>query len=163
MVKDNIARLKGNEGAMWQSIEILDDMLEDMKEDNPNKYWCYMRRLHEAMFGEHYNKEYAIWEVEQMHHIDENGKVNKGEYWGYEETTAVMSKYRTKLPIEITPCDFYVALNAQYHDYWCLERKKHPTEEATEAAIIEMAIHFWFLDEDWDAPTKVWRYFRMKK
>ena len=29
-------------------------------------------------------------------------------------------------------------------------------------AIIEMAVRFWFMDDDWEKPTKVWCYFRMK-
>ena len=29
-------------------------------------------------------------------------------------------------------------------------------------AIIEMAVRFWFLDDDWESADKVWCYFRAK-
>jgi hypothetical protein len=69
------------------------------------------------MFGKHFDKSFAEWEVEQMHHKGADGKVYKGEHWSYEQTTEVMQKYKAKLSSEITPCDFYVALNTQWHDY----------------------------------------------
>jgi hypothetical protein len=36
------------------------------------------------------------------------------------------------------------------------------SEVDAELAIIEMAVRFWFLDDDWDDNTKVWEYFRTK-
>ena len=73
-----------------------------------------------------------------------------------------MQKYRGKIPSEITPCDFYVALNAQWHDYICWAMEHFESEVDAELAIIEMAVRFWFLDDDWDGNTKVWEYFRTK-
>ena len=62
----------------------------------------------------------------------------------------------------ITPCDFYVALNAQWHDYCELMRELFASEEEVNNAIIEGAVRFWFLDEDWESADKVWVYFRSK-
>ena len=162
MVKANYNKLRNDEGVMWGSIEMWDKHLEDMREHHPEKYWEMMRRTQEMMYGKHFDKEYAEWEVEQMHHKSPDGKVYKGEHWTMEETTGVMMKYKTKLSPEITPCDFYVALNTEWHDYICWAKEHFPNEADAENAIIEMAVRFWFMDDDWDGNTKVWCYFRAK-
>lgn len=161
MVKANYNKLRNDESVMWGSIEMWDKHLEEMKEHHPDKYWEFMRDHHEIMNGKHFNRDYAEWEVAQMHHKC-GDKTYKGEHWSHEQTTDVMSSYKTTLPAEITPCDFFVALNSQWHDYHCLYMSLFHSEEEAEKAIIESAIKFWFKDDDWDGNTKVWCYFRMK-
>lgn len=162
MVKANFNKLRNDDNVMWGNVEMWDKHLEEMREHHPDMYWDIMRNTHEMMYGKHFDKEYAEWEVEQMHHKSPDGKVYKGEHWTMEETTGVMMKYKTKLSPEITPCDFYVALNTEWHDYICWAKEHFPNEADAENAIIEMAVRFWFMDDDWDGNTKVWRYFRMK-
>lgn len=162
MVKANFNKLRNDEGVMWSSIEMWDKHLEEMREHHPDKYWEMMRKTHEMMYGKHFDKEYAEWEVERMHHKGKDGRVYKGERWSHDDTTAVMAKYRNVLPPEITPCDFYVALNTHWHDYICWAKEKFPTEAEAEGAIIEMAVRFWFQDEDWGDNDKVWEYFSIK-
>ena len=162
MVKANYNKLRDDDKVMWASIEMWDGYLEEMREHHPDKYWQIMRDTHELMYGKHFDKAYAEWEVEQMHHKSPDGKEHKGEHWSHEQTTEVMQKYRGKIPSEITPCDFYVALNAQWHDYICWAMEHFPNEVDAELAIIEMAVRFWFLDDDWGDNTKVWEYFRTK-
>ena len=162
MVKANFNKLRNDESVMWGSIEMWDKHLEEMREHHPDMYWEMMRHTHELMYGKHFDKAYAEWEVEQMHHKC-GDKHYKGEHWSYEATTAVMMKYKATLPPEITPCDFYVALNSQWHDYHCLMRTLFPTEEEIEKAIIESAVVFWFKDDDYPTNDKVWNYFRMGK
>ena len=159
MVKANYNKLRNDESVMWGSIEMWDKHLEEMKEHHPDKYWEIMRDTHEMMYGKHFDKEYAEWQVEHMHHKC-NGKEYKGEHWSYEETFNVMQKYRGVLSPEITPCDFYVALNAQWHDYQCWMHEHFESEEEVDTAIIESAVVFWFKDEDYDGNDKVWSYFR---
>lgn len=163
MVKANFNKLRNDEGVMWDSIEMWDKHLEEMREHHPDKYWELMRRTHEMMYGKHFDREYAEWEVEQMHHQSPDGKEHRGAHWTMEQTNTVYDKYRSRLPSEITPGDFYVALNAQYHDLgqWFMEHM--PDKEAAEGAIIESAVKFWFMDDDWPTATKVWCYFRMKQ
>lgn len=161
MVVDNLAKFKGDEKVMRQSVKLVSDLLEKMREPHPEIYWEFMRDHHEILFGKHFNKDYAEWEVEQMHHKC-GDKVYKGEHWTYEQTADVMSGYKATLPAEITPCDFYVALNSQWHDYHCLMKALFPTEEEAEKAIIESAVVFWFKDDDYPTNDKVWCYFRMK-
>lgn len=163
MVKGNARKFTGDESVMWASIEQVSDLLEDIKEPHPDIYWAFMRRAHELMYGKHFDKEYAEWEVEQMHHQSPDGKEHRGAHWTMEQTNTVYDKYRSRLPSEITPGDFYVALNTQYHDLgqWFMEHMAD--KEEAEGAIIESAVKFWFMDDDWPTATKVWCYFRMKQ
>lgn len=162
MVKANYNKLRNDEGVMLKNVEMWDKHLEEMREHHPDKYWDIMRSTHETMFGKHYDREYAEWEVEQMHHKSKDGKEYKGEHWSMDATTSVMARYKPMLSSEVTPCDFYVALNAEWHDYHCWAKEHFAAEEEMELAIIEMAVVFWFKDDDWPTPDKVWCYFRMK-
>lgn len=161
LVKSNSSKFKGSEEAMWASIALVSDMLEDAVEAHPDlkeMYWGFMRKQHEVMAGHHFNEPYAKWEVEKMHHKGMDGTSYKGEHWGIEQTNAVLNGMRSKIPAAYNEWDFYVALNASYHDF-CKAAKKHMPDKADEL-IIDLAVAFWFDDEDWDGTTKVWDYFR---
>lgn len=163
MVKGNARKFTGDESVMWASIEQVSDLLEDIKEPHPDIYWAFMRRAHELMYGKHFDEEYAEWEVAQMYHKSPDGKECRGAHWTMEQTDAVYDKYRSRLPSEVTPGDMYVALNAQYHDLGEWFMGHMPNKEEAESAIIESAVKFWFMDDDWPTATKVWCYFRMKQ
>lgn len=162
IIKSSVDNNRGDINKMWKSVELVDEVIEEMREEHPERYWQLMRDTHELFFGRHFNKEYAEWEVERMYHKDKNGITHRGEHWSREQTNAVMASYKSTLPSEVTPCDFYVALNTQWHDYCELMRELFANEEEAEKAIIEGAVRFWFQDEDWDGNDKVWAYFRMK-
>lgn len=158
IVKANAAKFRGDEKAMWASIESVSALLEQIKEERPDLYWSFLRDQHETMVGHHFNEAYAKWEVEKMHHKGMDGTTYKGEHWGIEQTNAVLNGMRSKIPAAYNEWDFYVALNASYHDF-CKAAKKHMPDKADEL-IIDLAVAFWFDDEDWDGTTKVWDYFR---
>lgn len=160
MVKANFNKLRNDESVMWGSVGLIDGLLEEMAEHHKERYWKVLRDTHELMYGKHFDKEYAEWQVERMHHKTPDGKVYKGEHWPMEQTTAVMMKYKMELSPEITPGDFYVALNTQWHDYICWAMEHFPNEADAENAVIEMAVRFWFKDDDWEGNDKVWVYFR---
>lgn len=162
MVKANYNKLRNDEGVMWNSIEMWDKHLEAMREHHPDKYWEIMRTTHELMYGKHFDKMYAEWEVAQMHHTDDSGKVHKGEHWSLDQTNGVFSKYRSKIPSEYNEYDFYVALNAHYHDTVCVASRHFGSEDAVSAYIIDEAVAVWLMDEDWPHPDKVWVYFSAK-
>lgn len=161
LFKANFNKLRNDDSVMWGNVEMWDKHLEEMREPHPDKYWEIMRNTHEMMYGKHFDKEYAEWQVERMHHKC-GDKVYKGEHWNLETTTSVMGNYRNILPSEVTACDFYVALNAQWHDYQCTMSQLFSTEAEVDKAIIEGAIAFWFKDDDWPGADKVWVYFRAK-
>ena len=160
LVRHNAAKFKGNEETMFASIDLVSDMLEKAVEKHPDlkeAYWMFMREQHEAMAGHHFNEPYAKWQVSQMHHKGDDGMEYRGEHWPVEATNSVLSKYRSKVPNEYNEWDCYVALNATYHDYCAWAKRKFA--ERAEEEIIEMAVVFWFLDEDWHDKAKVWDYF----
>jgi len=60
--------------------------------------------------------------------------------------------------IDAEPCDVYVAINAQYHDYAKLFEEWFGGN--IDNKVFESAIAFWFKDVDFDG-DKVWEYFHM--
>lgn len=162
MIKENARKFTSDEAVMWASIEQVNDLLEVIKDPHPDIYASFMRRAHELMFGKHFNRHYAKWEVEQMSHIGDDGRTYDGEHWSLEQTNGVMAKYRGKLPSDVNEHDFYVALNAHWHDTICVARRHLPSEEDAEAYVIDEAVAVWFLDSDWGDCCKVWDYFRAK-
>lgn len=58
----------------------------------------------------------------------------------------------------VEPCDVYVAINAQYHDYAKLFEEWFGGN--IDNKVFESAITFWFKDVDFDG-DKVWEYFHM--
>lgn len=65
---------------------------------------------------------------------------------------------REVLPNDVEPCDVYVAINAQYHDYAKLFEEWFGGN--IDNKVFESAITFWFKDVDFDG-DKVWEYFHM--
>jgi len=143
--------------SMDELSEIMDEMLADMKEYHPAKYWEYLREVHEAINGPHYNEEYARYDVSQMHHKDAAGKVVEGEHWGIGDARAVFTKWKAKLPIDTTDYDVYVIINATYHDMITVKLAMGKTQEEAENEIIEEGITFYLLDAD-AVPNKLWEY-----
>ena len=162
MVKANFNKLRNEDNVMWGSIEMWDKHLEEMRESNPDVYWAIMRNTHELMYGKHFDKEYAEWQVEHMYHIGDDGKEYKGERWSLADTTAVMQKYRGRFPSDYNEFDFYVALNAQWHDTICTAKRHFASVEDAETYIIDEAVAVWFNDSDWGSHDKVWSYFRCR-
>lgn len=117
------------------------------------------RRMMRMMAGEdteHFGKEQAKYIVSNMYH-KEGGRKHVGEYYSYDKVTEVMQRYVGMIPHGVTPCDLYVALNAQYHDYSTLFKSWFG--DNIDSKIIESAITFWFKDEDYKEGSKLIHYF----
>lgn len=69
-----------------------------------------------------------------------------------------LKRYKEVLPNDVEPCDVYVAINAQYHDYAKLFEEWFGGN--IDNKVFESAITFWFKDADFDG-DKVWEYFHM--
>lgn len=160
-LKENYSKVRGDEAVMWKSVESVSELIEKMKDAHPQMYWSFMREQHEIVRGKHFDEAYAKYEVSQMCHKGADGKMYRGEHWSVEETNSVLSQYRSSVPSQYNEYDFYVALNAQYHDYCAWVKKHIPDKDETEV-IVSSAIAFWFNDEDWGNTSKVWDYFAMK-
>lgn len=89
----------------------------------------------------------------KLHHLHKNNKicflVTKNE---------ICERYKEVLPNDVEPCDVYVAINAQYHDYAKLFEEWFGGN--IDNKVFESAITFWFKDVDFDG-DKVWEYFHM--
>ena len=70
----------------------------------------------------------------------------------------LQSMVQEVLPNDVEPCDVYVAINAQYHDYAKLFEEWFGGN--IDNKVFESTITFWFKDVDFDG-DKVWEYFHM--
>lgn len=158
LVKDAKKNGTWNETAMWKSVESMSDLLCEVKESHPQQYWDFMREQHGIMFGNHYQKEFAEYDVSQMHYTDKEGKVRHEPHWSVEQADEVMKTLQ--FPTEVTKWDWWVALSATHSDLCTVLDDEH---------IINVAYTFYFKDTDWDensksgySKTKVWEYFSCK-
>lgn len=145
-----------SEAKMWESIESLDELLEEMEEKDPEMFWDFMREQHCIFCGPHFDERFGKWQVEQMHSKGPDGKEYKGELCNIMKSEEVFDKYKAKLPAGTTIWDMYVAVNSNMHDKCALFKKWNP--EKWEDMVIEDAIVFYFEDVDWESPGKVWDY-----
>lgn len=108
--------------------------------------------------GEYHFDEYEAKEVvEQMYHVKDNKKY-VGEKYDMNKAHEICERYKEVLPNDVEPCDVYVAINAQYHDYAKLFEEWFGGN--IDNKVFESAITFWFKDVDFDG-DKVWEYFHM--
>ena len=83
--------------------------------------------------------------VSKMYHI-EGGRKYIGEKFDMYKAKEVCERYRGILPVSVTTCDVYVAINSQYHNYAMLFKSWFGND--IEQKIIESAIIYWFKDDD---------------
>lgn len=95
--------------------------------------------------------------VEQMYHVKDNKKYI-GEKYDMNKAHEICERYKEVLPNDVEPCDVYVAINAQYHDYAKLFEEWFGGN--IDNKVFESAITFWFKDVDFDG-DKVWEYFHI--
>jgi hypothetical protein len=135
------AKKKGltSEKVMWESVDDLDEMLCAIKKEHPDMFWNFIRKQHGLMYKNHYDEEFARWDVEHMKPIGMHWTVSQVE----EATRGV------PLPPGTTIWDKFVALNAFANDLHGVL----PDEQ-----IIKAALAFWFADKDWNGEGKIWKY-----
>lgn len=107
--------------------------------------------------GYHFNEYEAKEVVEQMYHVKDNKKYI-GEKYDMNKAHEICERYKEVLPNDVEPCDVYVAINAQYHDYAKLFEEWFGGN--IDNKVFESVITFWFKDVDFDG-DKVWEYFHM--
>ena len=146
MIKQARSSGRVSEDSMWKSIERVDDLLKDVKEENPEAYWNFMREAHEDLYGCHYDQTYAEYDLSTIHYTDSDGVHHQGAHWSLNE---ILSATRNKtFPEGTTDYDKWVAYNAAYADF---------CKRFSDGEILDIAYLFYFFDED--APEgKVWKY-----
>jgi len=138
------ARAKGiaSEAVMYAGIEAVDELLETLKEHHPDKYWAFIRKTHESLYGPHYDEEFANHDICKMHSKDATGA-----HWTQEEVIAATMSM--SFDTGVSASDKWVAANAMWHDL-------HSVYSDDE--ILRIAYLFFFNDEDWNSEGKIWDY-----
>lgn len=148
---ETFAKNGGSEEKMWDSVEITDMAMSYIKETNPEKYECLMRKLHETLYGKHYDEQMALAEVAQMYGTGADNVKHTGAHWTADQIESATSGLA--FPKGTTKWDKYVAYNA-----FALDLGK----KLTDAQILDAAYLFWFADEDWKSDGKIWDYMSLK-
>ena len=155
------ARAKGltSEKIMNASIADVDELLGQIKEAHPDRYWSFIRRTHERMFGCHYNRLFSDWRIEQMHYKDKAGSVHHAPHWTHEQHKAAYESIKSKLPSAYNMYDFAVTLEMIFSDNIGLYRTWWPeaTEAQLETKVVEAAVNY--LNDDDDPDGKIWHRF----
>lgn len=151
MIKD-YANAGGDEKKMWASVDVTEEAMEYIKETNPDKYNCLMRKLSETLHGKHYSEEYAVHDVAQLHYTDAANVKHHGAHWTLEEIETD-TKDKT-FPAGTTKWDKYVAYNNTYADM---------CSKFDETQILCIAYLMWFGDEDWKSDGKIWDYMSINR
>ena len=107
----------------------------------------------------HFDESYAKYIVSNMYHY-ESGTKFEGEKFCMETARETYYSYKNKIADSVTIADIYVAINAQYHDYSELLKSWFNCD--INQKIIESAMTFWFMDNDYNHGSKIWNYFNVK-
>ena len=153
--KDMVTKAKAagitTEKTMWESIESVSELLEELEESHPDAYWKFMREQAGIMHRHHYDEDFALYDVAQLSWTDKSGMKHTGAHWTadqVEQATAAMH-----FPQNTTKWDKYVAFNAAFSDL---------AREFDEAQILKAGFLLYFADEDWGSTTKIWEYMAKK-
>jgi hypothetical protein len=131
----------GKTEVMEHLTEMVDDFVEEAKEHHKDKVERFLIGV-DLLLNPHFSKETAKYAVSKMKNKD--GSI--GEHWDYNTTTRVLESKG----FDFNPCDWYVALNMIYSDYYKSGR--------SDDTYIELAYDFL---SDEDAPThKMKRYYK---
>lgn len=153
MLKEYHAKGMMTKDKNMKVIQVASKHFRRMKEIEPEMCEEMLREIHEIYCGPHYTKFFAVMDVKEMHHTDRNGNEVMGEHWSIDEAKMKMKEHN--LPKDVNEYDFYVAINANYHDKVKLFESWFGADK--EKKVIEDAINFYFHDED--APEgKVFHY-----
>lgn len=142
-----------DEKKMFESIAMIGDCLESVKESHPDLYKKIIREQHVILYGKHFDEETAIDIVSSMYHTDKSGERYTGEYFTLEQAKIVRDKHLQKEHV----ADIYVALNATWHDWHCLFSEW--LQNASDEHYIRAMKRFYYEDEDYPCKEKVWKYF----
>lgn len=147
------AKIKGvtTEKMMWSSVDAMEEMLCLVKKEHPDVYWDFIRQQHVIIHSNHYEREFAEWDVDKIEYTDKQGTKKSGAYWTVEQIESATSDM--KFPNGTTKWDKYVAFNVAHSDF---------CKKFDNAQILEIAFSFFFADEDWGSNTKVWEYMYCK-
>lgn len=159
ITKENYAKAKGDDNKMWNSTKLLSDTICTNCNMSENDYWRLLKKYYSIMAGEHFNKDFAEWQVSQMWYKDKEGKEHRGAHWTLDQTNEVYEKVKSKLPSDYNNYDFYVTANMIYSDNICMYKTwwADASNDVLDGKVIDATIN-WLSDSDAEK-GKIWRYF----
>lgn len=95
--------------------------------------------------------------VNKMYHR-ENGRKYIGEKYSFDKAKEICLRYRGILPSTVSYIDIYLAINSQYHNYICLFKTWF--QDNIDCKIIESAMTYWFMDDDFEYHDKITKMFK---
>ena len=150
------ARSRGvtSEQVMWGSIEEFDNMLCQIKENDPALYWDFIHKQHKALYKGHYDEEFATYDMQHVYYINKQGEKTNKPYWTVEQVEEATKGYN--FPNGTTKWDKWVAFNVFRSD----TMKSLPDDLALKAGW-----EFFFDDIDFkkEGTTKIWDYVHCKR
>lgn len=148
------------EKAMWVATKMVSDYIKPMNGSDPEGYWRLMKDTYAAMCGKHYNEEFAMWQIENMHFKDKKGEVHHAPHWTKSEYKSAYESMKSKLRnSNYNMWDFAVTIEMIYSDDYCLYKEWWPdaSQEVIESKVVDAAINY--LNDDDDTDGKIWKRF----
>lgn len=131
----------GKTEVMEELTEMVSDFIEEVKEHHKDKVDDFIMSV-DLLLNPHFTRETSKYAVSKMKNKD--GSI--GEHWDYETTSKVLENRG----YDFNHCDWYVALNMIYSDYYKSGR--------SDDTYIELAYDFL---SDKDAPAdKMKKYYK---
>lgn len=118
-----------------------DDFIEEVRELHPEMVDKFLMKV-DLVFNPHFTKETAKYVVSKM----KNKDGSSGEHWDYDTTSKVLENKK----YDFKPCDWYVALNMIFSDFYKSGR--------SDDTYIELAYDFLAdVDAPKDKMKKYWK------
>lgn len=142
---------------MWESVQMVDDLLEKMKQAHPNMYKDFINDTINLYYDKHFDSMLADMMVNKMYHSEgknDNKRKVHGEYYTIDYARKVRNDNRD---MPYNEWDWYVLLNMIYHDNICILMDWYPDEDNYNNKIIDLAINY--IEDDDASDTKLWDRF----
>ena len=136
---------------MHEFHEVTTASLEPVYLDQQVEQYAY-----KAKTFRHMNEEESKELVSKMYHI-EDGRKYIGQKFDINKAKEVCERYRGYIPSSVTYCDVYIVINSHYHDYISLYKQWFG--DKADCKIIESAMVFWFMDDDYKYEDKVQKFY----
>lgn len=150
------------EDMMWSTLKTVSDAVEDSMDEKAKQ--CMMRDLYGQMSGHHYDRDYALADVEKMHYTDAAGVKHSAPYWSEAQVREVYELVKKDIPAAYTFWDFYVTLQMTKSDCDSLVKKWYPnaTQDEVDRKLVDLAVN-WLNDKDNPyGDHKIWGYLSAK-
>lgn len=136
---------------MHEFHEVTTASLEPVYLDQQVEQYAY-----KAKTFRHMNEEESKELVSKMYHIEDDRKYI-GQKFDINKAKEVCERYRGYIPASVTYCDVYIVINSHYHDYISLYKQWFG--DKADCKIIESAMVFWFMDDDYKYEDKVQKFY----